>query len=108
MLSASDGWIADSGENGIPKLFHYNGSDWSPAMVPLTADKYTDHFQIIGFALPTAGNGWAIGERISNASQSAPLDSHGDYVPLVTPFILHYTAGAWSVVPLSGIPYYPV
>jgi hypothetical protein len=108
MRSSSDGWIADSGENGIPKLLHYNGRDWSPVRVPLTADNNTDHFQINDFALLAADDGWAIGERISNANQSAPLDSHGDYVPLVTPFILHYSGGAWSVVPLKGIPYSPV
>jgi hypothetical protein len=108
MRSSSDGWMADVGANTIPHLFHYNGSDWSRVRVPLTADNNTDRIQISGFALTAADDGWAIGMRTSNSNQSAPLDSQGDYVPLVTPFILHYSSGAWSVVPLRGIPYYPV
>jgi hypothetical protein len=98
MRSATDGWIAYTpASGGVPELLHYNGTGWSHVSLPLVMDKSTDSFEIDGLAVTGAGDALAVGARISNANNSAPLGA-GSYVPTVTPMILRDSAGTWSAI----------
>jgi hypothetical protein len=98
MRSASDGWLISGVDRktGIPALFHYNGSRWSAARIPTFTD--TKELLLNGITMTSAAEGWAVGARFSNADRGVPnaADLSG-YTPTVTPVILHYLNGAWSV-----------
>jgi len=86
--SENDGWVG--GYCG-PKLYHYNGTDWSPNEIA----GLNDDFMIKDIKFISPNNGWAVGlERFS-------------WTP--SGYILHYDGTNWTVVlevaesPFSGL-----
>ncbi len=83
LRSASDGWLVGGSEpEPGPTLFHYDGTTWRTVKVPTIKD--TKVWGIYNLAMTSATEGWGVGLRFTNSDT-------------VTPVILHYLNGTWSV-----------
>lgn len=96
MRSAADGWITVSQGSpaSTPLLLRYDSARWD--VVALPDLPHSAEWYLTGLAFTPAGDLWAIGVRLSDASGGAAFG--GGYVPTITPVILHQQHGTWSVV----------
>lgn len=97
MRSAADGWITVSQGSpaSTPLLLRYDGAHWNVVALPNLL--HSAEWYLTGLAFTPAGELWAIGVRLSDATTGAP-DGHGGFTPTITPVILHEQHGIWSVV----------
>jgi hypothetical protein len=88
MSSASEGWMTTQARDfrGSPTLLHYDGTKWSVSSLPSISN--TSTWDIRGITMLSVTEGWAVGEHeVKNPH----------YLTLVTPVILHYHNGRWSL-----------
>ncbi|HEY7832363.1 MAG TPA: hypothetical protein VIG30_02255 [Ktedonobacterales bacterium] len=96
MPAADDGWItAMQNSASKPIALHYDGSRWN--VVPLPDIPHSATWYLNGLTYTSAGDLWAIGARLSDATTGEP-DGHGGFTPTITPLLLHEQQGVWSVV----------
>jgi hypothetical protein len=104
MVSAAEGWAVgdypgsydtqpDSADNTII-LLHYSGGRWTQVRQPVILHRYFAY--VNGIAMVSASEGWAVGSAIWPPEDGLPLSS-GGFEPKITPLILHYLNGTWSV-----------
>jgi hypothetical protein len=89
MRSPTDGWmvVQKLGYHGIPTLLHFTGTQWTEASLPTLPN--TSTLSIRGITMLSGTDGWAVGDH--------ELKNAPGYVTRVTPVILHYANGRWSV-----------
>lgn len=108
MSSRRDGWMLGLSNVGIITepgqtlnpfvLLHYDGTSWTEVAMPIIV-KDRRQYNIVSFALASPNEVWAVGEAFSTPANGLPMtDSAGSgYTPTVTPVILRYHDGAWTV-----------
>jgi len=89
MRSATDGWMTAQKQDsqGIQTLLHFNGTQWTEASLPTLPN--SSPLSIRSITMLSATEGWAVGDH--------ELKNAPGYVTRVTPVILHYSSGRWSV-----------
>jgi hypothetical protein len=95
---ASNGWLVGAPLIDTPGLLHYNGSQWIPVSPP-DASAFKDNIRsyvLTGFAIMSATESWAVGYKLSTEAGGLSL-GNGAYQPTITPVILHYLHGTWSI-----------
>lgn len=96
--SASGSWLVtspDSSTSSTPGLLRFDGRAWSTERIPTIGD--TREWVIVSLAMPSPTEGWAVGYRFSNSDNGIPSSTGYGYQPTVTPVILHYLNGVWTV-----------
>ncbi len=91
--SANDGWAVAYTSGVHPTLLHYNGSAWSKVILPEI--KNSSRYDISRLVMLSANEGWAVGGVMEGQDQE--LSAPGGYHPTITPLLLHYLNGTWSV-----------
>jgi hypothetical protein len=94
MLSPTDGWMVRASEAST--LLRYDGSVWNEVSVPSFQDTRAYFFTDIALTSPTSG--WVVGYRLSDRAHGISASSGYGYQPTVTPIILRYQLGAWTIV----------
>lgn len=97
LSSATEGWLTGGNDalSGAPILLHYSGTVWQQVSMP--AIKGARSYTIFDIAMTSASEGWAVGASLSTEANGIPNPQGHGYQPTVTPVILHYLNGAWSV-----------
>jgi hypothetical protein len=97
----ADGWLVGEALIDTPGLLHYNGTDWTPVSLPAasTFKGDTRFYTIASIAIVSTTEAWAVGYKFSTAAGGIPNPQGYGYQPTVTPVILHYHQGAWSIYP---------
>lgn len=93
-FSDTNSW-ATAGANrdtGMAFLWHYDGIQWLQADTPVLKGNYV----IYSITMPSPDEGWAVGAHDLPEDQGIAL-GNGAYRPTITPVILHYLNGVWSV-----------
>ncbi len=104
MVSAAEGWAMgdspgtydaqpDSADNTII-LLHYSGGRWTQVRQPAILHRRLAY--VASIAMVSAIEGWAVGAAYWPPEDGLPLGG-GGYEPKVTPLILHFLNGTWSV-----------
>jgi hypothetical protein len=104
MSSTTQGWMSVYRENGAqsqdqpasmgPELFHLEQGKWVQANTP--AVQHRRAFNIIQTAFLSPDEFWGVGSAIWWTG--VPADTSSAYTPTVTPLIVHYKDGVWTVV----------
>ena len=104
MSSTTQGWMSVYRENGAqsqdqpasmgPELFHLEQGKWVQANAP--AVQHRRAFNIIQTAFLSPDEFWGVGSAIWWTG--VPADTSSAYTPTVTPLIVHYKDGVWTVV----------
>lgn len=105
MLSPSNGWIIGFSDDGTLTqtgqtpttvvFLHYDGAQWSE--VPGPVIKNRREYAILSISMTSPSDGWAVGQAFSNEADGIPNSQGPGYIPTITPVILRYHDGAWSV-----------
>jgi photosystem II stability/assembly factor-like uncharacterized protein len=98
-VSPTDGWMASVGTI-VQEMLHYDGKQWIAVSLPAASAVRNDSkfYTISRIAMISASEGWAVGYAFSTRAGGIPIDSVA-YQPTVTPVILHYHNGSWSLFP---------
>lgn len=104
MSSTTQGWMSVYRENGAqsqdqpasigPELFYLEQGKWVRANTP--AVQHRRAVNIIQAALLSPDEFWGVGSSIWWTG--IPTDTGSGYTPTVTPLIVHYKDGVWTVV----------
>jgi hypothetical protein len=104
MSSATQGWMSVYRDNGAqsqdqpasigPELFHLEQGKWVQANAP--AVQHRRAVNIIQTAFLSPDEFWGVGSAIWWTG--IPIDVSSAYTPTVTPLIVHYKDGVWTVV----------
>lgn len=92
MVSATDGWaVGDdlSGEKQTAMLLHYTGVRWEQVALPKGLDPTVS---LSGISMVSTSEGWAVGPTWRDTSTTPATNRAA---------LLHYTHGAWKVVPTT-------
>ncbi|MGH2486074.1 MAG: hypothetical protein ACRDHE_08695, partial [Ktedonobacterales bacterium] len=99
--SATDVWMATVNEppnqdatSVTITFFHYDGSAFTP-MTATLSDRQSAYIASISMLSPTEG--WAVGTAYWPRTYGVPSGTGPGYTPTITPLILHYHNGAWTV-----------
>ena len=97
LASATDGWLTAGTDalSNTPILLRYNGAQWQQVSTPVI--KGVRFYNIFDIAMTSAREGWAVGASTSTKEDGIPGPQGHGYQPTMTPVILHYLNGAWSV-----------
>lgn len=105
MLSPTDGWITGSSNTGSITepgqaantfvLLHYNGAHWTEVATPNVKDRRG--YGIISLSVAAANDVWVVGSAYSTEENGIPNPQGPGYIPTITPLILHYHDGSWTV-----------
>ncbi len=90
MISATDGWaVGDDDPVGkqTAMLLHYTGVRWEQVALPKGLDPTVS---LNGISMISASEGWAVGSIWPDTSATSATNKA---------VLLHYTHGAWNVVP---------
>jgi hypothetical protein len=100
-VSATDVWLATVNEPPNPDattttitFLHDDGSGFLPATVTLDG-RQSANIAAISMLSPTEG--WAVGTAYWPRKYGIPSDTGLGYTPTITPLLLHYHDGVWSV-----------
>lgn len=104
LSSATSGWLFAGLENQVlepdgatylaPGMFHLEHGRWTQVKAPLIQNRRIA--SIMSASLISADEFWGVGDAIWFTG--VPVDTSNGYTPTVTPLIVHYKNGVWSVV----------
>ncbi|HEY1388163.1 MAG TPA: hypothetical protein VGF38_06425, partial [Ktedonobacterales bacterium] len=104
MPSATQGWMFVNSDDGAqsqdqpasvgPDLFHLEQGRWVQVNTPAVQQRR--YVNIIQAALLSPYEFWGVGSTIWWTG--IPADTGSGYTPTVTPLIVHYKSGVWTVV----------
>jgi hypothetical protein len=104
MSSPTQGWMSVYRDNSAqsqdqpasigPDLFHLEQGRWVQVNTPFVQQRR--YVNIIQAALLSPDEFWGVGSAIWWTG--IPIDASSAYTPTVTPLIVHYKNGVWSVV----------
>jgi hypothetical protein len=99
--SSGSGWLIGASLTDAPGLLRYDGAQWTPVSLPASSAFKDDtrFYTIVNIAIVSPAEAWAVGYKFSTAADGIPSNSSGGYQPTITPVMLHYQHGAWSVYP---------
>lgn len=104
MLSATDGWMFASLDSGVqsldqstslgPSVFHLEQGHWQLVKTPVLQQRRSVNMSQVVFLSPDEF--WGVGSALWWTG--IPSGSSSGYTPTITPLIVHYKNGAWTIV----------
>ncbi len=104
LSSATSGWMFTGLENQVlnpdnaaylaPGMFHMERGRWVQVQAPLIQGRRIATIMAASFV--SANEFWGVGDTVWLTG--IPSDTGSGYTPTVTPLIVHYKSGSWSVV----------